>query len=289
MNIIYKSFYRKKNIRNYILIITCLMITITLCLVFRLYIVNVINSNYNKSFIYAKITNEEQLSLLKQIDNINEIRKCIDEDGYIVEDITVKSNQIYISSNSDIIYNNNFEYIESDSLQSNVIVVSPTLFSTLEYDNGYYITLKNWMNSSDIIDLMFSNNIETDPHIYLNNDIKLEDTYLYLNITIMILAVVFTLIYIFTIILIIVDQRKKNKILKVLGFSKKEIFKFNSIQLITLNLVCIFANEIVKIIVFFFSKMYNVSIIYYLILFVITLLLLLGEKFIASSKFSVKF
>ena len=280
MNIIYKSFYRKKNIRNYILIITCLMITITLCLVFRLYIVNVINSNYNKSFIYAKITNEEQLSLLKQIDNINEIRKCIEEDGYIVEDITVKSNQIYISSNSDIIYNNDFEYIESDSLQSNVIVVSPTLFSTLEYQNGYYITLKNWMNRSDIIDLMFSNNIETDPHIYLNNDIKLEDTYLYLNITIMILAVVFTLIYIFTIILIIVDQRKKNKILKVLGFSKKEIFKFNSIQLITLNLVCIFANEIVKIIVFIFSKIYIISIIYYLILFVITLLLLLGEKFI---------
>ncbi len=280
MNIIYKSFYRKKNIRNYILIITCLMITITLCLVFKNYIVNVINSNYNKSFIYAKITNEEQLSLLNQIDNINEIRKCIDEDGYIVEDITVKSNQIYISSNSDIIYNNDFEYIETDSLQANVIVVSPTLFSTLEYDNGYYITLKNWMNRSDIIDLMFSNNIETDPHIYLNNDIKLEDIYLYLNITIMILAVVFTLIYIFTIILIIVDQRKKNKILKVLGFSKKEIFKFNSIQLITLNLVCIFANEIVKIIVFIFSKIYIVSIIYYLILFVITLLLLLGEKFI---------
>ena len=284
MNMIYKSFYRKKNVKTYLLIIISLMVILNLALIFKSYMIDIVNSNYNKSFIYVVVNDDIELKKIKEYDNVKEIKKCVFDDLFIVEDNSIENNQIYISDDNNNEYTNDYVVNKSQNLQQNVMMISSDLFSQLHYVNGYYITLDNWFDNSEFLDYLLSLNVKPDAYIYKNNDIDYESSFVYLNVVIVLLSWIFVIVYFFTIISIIVDQKKINKMLKILGFNKKYIFKYDCVKLISLNLICILLNEILNIIVYIFSGLYNISVYLYITLLNITLMLLIFNYFLMNKE-----
>lgn len=273
------SFYRKKNVKNYLIIIVSLIFLLTFLITLKDFFTNLINSNYSRSFIYIKINSNQELEILKNNSNISIINKCIYlSDTYIVENKDLINGVIY-ASNLENIENTDFQVLISNTLQPNVYMLSMLDFSNYSYDNGYYITLKNWLNLNSTIDYLYSKNINIDPHIYKNNNIEIENVLKYLDLVIIILIIISIITYIFTIINLIIDEQKKNKIYKYLGYSSKDIFKFNCYKFLSLIFFSVIINELLHLLLIFIFKSFHIKNLYiYLIMLVITIILLLLNR-----------
>lgn len=280
--IIIKSFYRKKNVKNYIMIFASILFILTFLFISKNYIINLFNKNYERSFIYVKTT--KNISKITDSKYIKEIYKCIKEDSFVVENINLNDDVIYISDleNLDI---EDYNQIKVSTLQQNIYMISKNNFKNYKYDNGYYIVLDNWLYLNDFVDEIIAYGIEPENHIYKNTDVQLEDMFKYLDLVIVVLSIISVLIYVFTTLNLLIDERKKNKLYRCFGYSKKDILLFNTLKVYSINILCILLNEIFQLImIIIFKEYHHVNYILYLIFAIVSMLLILFDNFYRNMK-----
>lgn len=244
--LIYKSFFRNKTTKNYLIIYTIILFIFFILNFTKNILIEKENISYNGSFIEI---NSNDVSNLKNIKNIQVIKETIviKENNldkiYLISDDKLQNNEIFINENfkdnKNIILNNE-EFIVKDYIKDNenFIYISKFSYDKLKNDNEFRIivTLKKWHDvDKTILNIKkYYNDVTT--HYYLNNDnyslfIKIIDVFLSL------LILLFVIVFVVTSFHIIEDENVKNKIYYKLGYKKISLKIFNIKKIFLLILI----------------------------------------------------
>ncbi len=226
--ILLKEFIHKKTTRNYIFIIFSIIFIITIATTFYIYGGKILNDNYKKSYFTVVLDDKDKYDLLKNHSNIKVLLKCITMDNKI------------------IVEHEDNDFFEKDN---NIEIISKKDFNIYEYNNEYYIILKNWKVYNDMVDFFMKNRIEYEIFINKENDSKIEKYYNYFFYMLILIIIISFIIYLITIINILLDEQKYNYLYYCLGFNLKEITIISVIKVLSLILSIVLSNGILQLVI----------------------------------------
>lgn len=268
--LILKGFFRKKNVKIYLIILT---------FIFSLFILLIYNRNhfikeYNKfcegDIIYFKASKNEY-SKIKKLSNIKTLTLGLEAIYNNEEVLIIRDYKNKVSSNEAIILYR-LEDLESINLAINNkkynfkikdyhelavyprrVIISKEDFDKLNTSDEYIyiIEYKNYFESAEtnaniIEKIKFEGNLIASDVAKMGSN-NYEFYINILTIFIYILISIFTIILIITIYNIIIDEKKNVYLLSCLGFNKKTIRLHNIIKIFSLIISAMFLSIIVNI------------------------------------------
>lgn len=261
---IYKGFCRKKSTKLYIIIYTLLIIGISVLILGRNYYISKENELHKNDFLLVE--NKTNIDLSK-IPNIQDYNKSIYMNEYnivLLPSNNLKDNEIIISNNlSDKIIDNEFmelNYAEkklklkvieaSEELKMNCILTSKDLLNKLykEKDSNYYaLNLKNWLKYNKTIDIL-KNEYEMPSLFYINSsDDNYTDTFNVITIFLILFLFIFIVVGLLTSFNIIRDEKRNNKLYKILGYSKVKIILITMYKLLLILILSVLIGLIISL------------------------------------------
>ena len=252
--LIYKSFFRKKTTHIYFIVYTLIIFVICLLLSAKNILEIKDKELHYGSYLLIQTNNIDRVNDNRNVSKVYEALEVkVDNDYYSLvlinnEEYKIKGNNAIISP----IYMN--EYKENDKIiitidshqielnvysydskkgYNDVIFVSNELVQQYK-SNKYLITLKDWNKKQDIISFLNDNDIET---IYVresmeNNSIQTFITII--NISMIVLIILFCIILVITSLNIVEDENKKNSIYSKIGYGKQKLKIYNFTKIILL-------------------------------------------------------
>lgn len=272
--IILKSFYRKKNIRIYLTVITLIFTAIISLFIARNYNVEQANKNFSKSYLMFD-ANKEEIELLEEMKELSNVRYSIkaylnserinndpniensillfkdeniktgyasaDENSYHVFDLaTSNTTSIYLNDKNLNLTINNYKE-EQDEEQFYSLYINPDDFNNLSNQVNkytYIVNLDKWLNKKEVIKELESSIpslSNLNEHEY---NIKILD-YSQMNILIFtVLLIVLSVIYIIVLVIniknILIDENKNTRLYQCLGFTNTTIKKYHILEIASL-------------------------------------------------------
>ena len=282
--IILKSFYRKKNIRIYLTIITLIFTAIISLFIARNYNVEQANKNMSKSYLMFD-ANKEEIELLEEMKELSNVRYSIkaylnserinndpnfensillfkdeniktgyasaDENSYHVFDLaTSNTTSIYLNDKNLNLTINNYKE-EQDEEQFYSLYINPDDFNNLSNQVNkytYIVNLDKWLNKKEVIKELESSIpslSNLNEHEY---NIKILD-YSQMNILIFtVLLIVLSIIYIIVLIIniknILIDENKNTRLYQCLGFTKTTIKKYHILEIASLLILSLIISSL---------------------------------------------
>ena len=272
--IILKSFYRKKNTRIYLTVITLIFTAIISLFMARNYNVDQANQNLSKS--YLRFTaNKESLNDIAKIKGISNINYSII--GYLINEETQNNpdqeNRILIfpdeqinigyataCDDSFIIYELNIPnitniYVNKQKLNLNInnyieeknetnyyhLHINPKDFNNLSREineYNYIINVNKWLSRKNVIKELKEKIPSLKDFEEYEYNIKILD-YSQMNILIFtVLLIALSIIYIIVLIIniknILIDENKNTRLYQCLGFTNTIIKKYHTLEIISL-------------------------------------------------------
>lgn len=243
---IYRSFFKKKITKIYLWIFILFSILFSFLFIAKEWIIVKGNEAYKGSFIY--FVSKEDIDL-SRIYNIKKYNKALYANCH--SDLV----DIFVVNDKPIVNNDNNEKVECAlegytikySVMDEInIVQNDALYKLLNNkgeDYYYFISLNNWFDvertSSIIKDVYKVEPIINEINIDSNN----YKDYIYIfNIIIKVLLFLFVLLLLVSIVNVIIDEKKNNKLYYFLGYSKIRIacITFNKILFLMLMPMIIF-------------------------------------------------
>lgn len=276
--LIYKSFFRKKTTKIYLVIYSLIILVIGLLLSSKMILSEKQQELYYGSNILIYINEIEKLNNVKNIDKIykairvnvdgyNEMVMVYDEkynvDNYDIVIPNIYKEQFKINDIIKVNFNNmilEFVVKEYDNMIGNndILYVSGDVIEAYkkEQENSYLITLKDWnMEDETVKELNKMNNIK-DMSIRINNSSNSYTTFInILNVMLIVIMVLFIIVLVITSFNIIEEENKKNLIYYKIGYRNK-ILKFYNLKKILMLLF--FACYISIFIMFILKLVYNI-------------------------------
>lgn len=255
MNIIYKSFFKKKTTKIYLGIFILLGFIFSFLLIGKKYLIEKINEAYLNSFIYFSSKEEIDLTREKGIKSCNKAIE-LECNNILISVFVVKDKPVIIEKNENNLECNIDQYtIKYSHLNRINIISNENLFNYLAKDRkeySYFITLNNWIEKEKII-----KSISNKYHVEVITEEQKIDSMDYKNIIIIcnifinVIEVLFLILLIISFTNIIIDENKNNKLYYYLGYSKMKIIKITINKTISIILVpvCIF---IISLIITYF-------------------------------------
>lgn len=242
---IYRSFFRKKVTKIYLLIFIIFSILFSFLFISKENIIVKGNEAYKKSFIYFSTEKEVELSKEPNVKSYNKAlhANCYSDltEIFIVNDTPIVSND-YDEKVECIIDKYIVQYTAMDNFN---IVQNKSLYEFLSNDvNEYYyfLSLDNWFDVEKTSKYI-KGRYKVEPIIYeVNIDSNNYKNYISIfSITIRILVFLFALLFLISVVNVIIDEKKNNILYYSLGYSKLKIFNitFNKILLLLLIPLCI--------------------------------------------------
>ena len=241
---IYRSFFRKKVTKIYLLIFIIFSVLFSLLFISKENIIVKGNEAYKKSFIYFSTEKEIELKNEPNVKNYNKaLRVNCDSDLseiFIVNDTPIISND-YEEKVECIIDKYTIQYTVMDNFN---IVQNKSLYEILNNDAKeyyYFVTLDNWFDVEKT-SKSIKDSYKVDPIVYeVNIDSNNYKNYISIfSILIRILIILFVLLLLISIVNVIIDEKKNNILYYSLGFSKLKIFYISFNKILLLLLIPIF-------------------------------------------------
>lgn len=243
---IYRSFFKKKVTKIYLWIFILFSILFSFLLIAKECIIVKGNEAYSKSFIY--FITEKEIDLGNE-QNVKGYNKALYANCY--SDLT----EVFIVNNTPIVRNDSEEKVECTidkyTIQYIVendfnIVQNNSLYDFLNDDVKeyyYFVSLENWFDVEKTSNFI-KDSYKVEPIIYeVNIDSNNYKNYIYIfNIIIRILLFLFVLLLLISIVNVIIDEKKNNKLYYSLGYNRIRIISitFNKILLLILIPIVIF-------------------------------------------------
>lgn len=237
-----KSFFRKKTIRNYAIIFFLTFASIFSCLVVRKFYTDEYNKLNKQSFIAIR----EPSMDIKDIknDNIKDIVEGFEMGGIFRIDNSLKDNEtiapreirwfpkgeVYVVGEKYAIEQADLELdIIKVSQDIGYFLVNENIYQKIKDSGGvkvYIVSLKNYLIANETEHQIFDD--FSDHFIYYRNNNPSPKDYIgrisTLNFFMVVCAILFGIVFIFTFINIIIDEQKTNKLYHVIGYNKSQIF-----------------------------------------------------------------
>ena len=274
--LIFKSFFRKKTTKNYLIIYSFIILAIFVLIFGKEIINNKYNDLYNGSFITV---NEKDYAKIKDINGIDKSYEAlqinVDERlynyVYLIKNESLKDDEIIIAEESkkeeqnvieielqEKYYVFNIKDYSKEINNRNIIYVSKNIYESIK-PNGkmvYIFTLKNWIESKKI-DSIISKKIGVNNYIhYVRGTNNNYEKYLsVLNVLLFTLIVLFIIVLIFTSYNSIQDENKKNIIYYRIGYNKRKLKIYNFAKIFMLLLL---SSIIAKILAIIIKLIYNI-------------------------------
>lgn len=245
MNIIYKSFFKKKSTKIYLGIFILLGIAFSFLFISKSILIKKENEAYPNSFIY--FSSKKEIDLTKER-SINSFNKAIRVDCH--NQLT----NIFITKEIPVIkkeYDTNLECniddytIKYSSIINANLISDEKLYNYLDKDENelyYIITLKNWFEKDKTIKVLKDKyNVEINIEEYQIDSMDYKDIIIIFDIFIKIIFILFIILCIISIFNIVIDESKNNFLYYSLGYSKTKIIKLtiSKILMIITIPVCI--------------------------------------------------
>lgn len=274
--LIFKSFFRKKTTKNYLIIYSFIILAIFVLIFGKEIINNKYNDLYNGSFITV---NEKDYAKIKDINGIDKSYEAlqinVDERlynyVYLIKNELLKDDEIIIAEESkneeqnviemelqEKYYVFNIKDYSKEINNRNIIYVSKNIYESIK-PNGkmvYIFTLKNWIESKKI-DSIISKKIGVSNYIHYDRGTNNNyEKYLsVLNVLLFTLIVLFIIVLIFTSYNSIQDENKKNIIYYRIGYNKRKLKIYNFAKIFMLLLLSSIIANILAIII---KLIYNI-------------------------------
>lgn len=256
MNVIYKSFLKKKVTKIYLWLFLILGIVFSFLILTKDFLRIKGNEAYPNSFIY--FVSKDNIDLSKE-NNVNEYNKAL-----LVE-CNNKLTNVFITENKPIIQGDNDvslqcfidEYtINYSSVNRINIINDDKLYKLLEKKQNeyyYFIKLKSWVDKGKTIkDLSDKYHVEINIEEYRIDSMNYDDILFLFNIFINLVEILFIILSIISVFNILIDEKKNNNLYHYLGYSKLKIIciTFNKILLffiipVLILIISIFVKNIV--------------------------------------------
>lgn len=275
--LIFKSFFRKKTTKVYLIVYTLIILSLILLVFTRNVLINKENESYKGSFLEIKNFDESKLKSTKNIDNIIKALSIENEKtvSYIlIPDNSLKNNETIISSklkeqaklNDEIEIENekdnetiilNISGFSEEIYNQYMLYVSASLFNKYNNDASerHIITFKNWLNYDDEITeyrKIFSDE-NVFPHYNKGNG-NYTDYITVVNVLLVVLIILFAVVLIVTNFNIIQDENKKNIIYYRIGYNKYILKLYNISKIL---LLIILSSALSTIIFYIVNTIYN--------------------------------
>ena len=274
--LIFKSFFRKKTTKNYLIIYSFIILAIFVLIFGKEIINNKYNDLYNGSFITV---NEKDYAKIKDINGIDKSYEAlqinVDERlynyVYLIKNESLKDDEIIIAEESkkeeqnvieielqEKYYVFNIKDYSKEINNRNIIYIYKNIYESIK-PNGkmvYIFTLKNWIESKKI-DSIISKKIGVNNYIhYVRGTNNNYEKYLsVLNVLLFTLIVLFIIVLIFTSYNSIQDENKKNIIYYRIGYNKQKLKIYNFAKIFMLLLL---SSIIAKILAIIIKLIYNI-------------------------------
>lgn len=239
---IYKSFFRKRTTKIYLVILLIISFILSFLLVSRKYYISKSNEAYEGSYIY--FISDKNIDLKKE-------KSVIDYNKTILLDCDTSLTRIFISKDEPIIsieesVKNNECIVEKYRVnytisQTNNIVQNGKLYDYLDKINKqyvYFVKIENWfyvLNTVNYLEEKYDVNVEIEEYKIDSNEYN--DILLIYNVFILILDIFLIIIFIFSILNIYVDEKRNNYLYYVLGYSKLKILKITINKILLLLII----------------------------------------------------
>lgn len=277
--LIFKSFFRKKTTKIYLVVYTLIIFIICLLLSVREFL----EIKQRELYIGSNILiSTENIKELEHINNIKKIYKAvkIKIDNY--NEMIMINNDKYKIYNNDIIIPNLYKenYRINDKLicyykdntkiefkvkdydtftnNSDIVYVSKEIINkySTEHDNLYLITLKNWEKKDYFMEEIKKINNIDEINIRINNNGDSYITFINtLNVMLIIILILFIIVLIITSYNIIDDEEKKNIIYYKIGYKKNHLKYYNYLKILILIIISFNSSLIIMTALYFMFKM----------------------------------
>ncbi|MGN1371944.1 MAG: hypothetical protein ACI4XM_06705 [Candidatus Coprovivens sp.] len=235
---IYRVFLKRKVTKIYLWIFISFSILFFFLLIAKECIIAKGNEAYSKSFIY--FITEKEIDLSNE-QNVKSYNKALYANCY--SDLT----EVFIVDNTPIIRNDSGERVKCTigkyTIQYTImsefnIVQNNSLYDFLNNnvkEYYYFISLENWFDAEKTSNFI-KNSYKVEPIVYeVNIDSNNYKNFIYIfNIIIRILLFLFILLFLISIVNVIIDEKKNNKLYYSLGYNRIRIFSitFNKVLLL---------------------------------------------------------
>lgn len=269
--LIYKSFFRKRTTRIYLIIYTLIILIICLLLSVRTILEKKQQELYYGSNILISVNDIEKIENIKNIDKIykainvtigdyNEMIMIYDEkykvDNHYIVIPNIYKEQFKINDTINIYINNNrIELVIKDYDDiignSDIVYVSEYIIEayTNTQDNLYLITLKDWEKEDNVIKELNKIDNITDINIRKNNSSNSYTTFIkILNVMLIVIMILFIVVLLITSFNIIEDEKKKNLVYYKIGYRKNKLKVYNFVKICLLIVLASSASTFIMII-----------------------------------------
>lgn len=270
--IILKSFYRKKNIRIYLTVITLIFTAIISLFMARNYNVDQANQNFSKSYLMFD-ANKEEIELLEEMKELSNITYGIKSTAYLTRKewntykeprdlILIASQKVatnyaianYEASFFFYMYSSEFylgtrkleftidKFLEQKKEEDyNYLYINSSDFNNLSKEVNeytYIINLNKWLNRKNVIQELKEKIPSLKNFEEYEYNIKILD-YSQMNILIFtVLLIVLSVIYIIVLVIniknILIDENKNTRLYQCLGFTNTTIKKYHILEIASL-------------------------------------------------------
>lgn len=269
--LIYKSFFRKRTTRIYLIIYTLIILIICLLLSVRTILEKKQQELYYGSNILISVNDIEKIENIKNIDKIykainvtiedyNEMIMIYDEkyklDNHHIVIPNIYKEQFKINDTINIYINNNrIELVIKDYDDiignSDIVYVSEYIIEayTNTQDSLYLITLKDWEKEDNVIKELNKIDNITDINIRINNSSNSYTTFIkILNVMLIVIMILFVVVLLITSFNIIEDEKKKNLVYYKIGYRKNKLKVYNFVKICLLIVLASSASTFIMII-----------------------------------------
>ena len=264
--IIYKSFFRKRNIKIYIIIYTLLLTLIMLLSLGRKYYIEQNNLTYGNSIIEVKSTQNINKKL-KCYSNVKEIREGIslnidDEEFFFMADKDLKEDEIILAESLNVekqvklLINNDIKIFTIKAYhqkRTDEFYISSKTYQDLKNESKsltYRLNLKNWSNYSKTVDKLLEDNFDVSYQINKTANVDFDNQIRYFSIITIVLIVVLIITLIISIFNLIEDEKKTNILYRYLGYKKSKVKIILVQKLILVFLISILISIILSNLIF---------------------------------------
>lgn len=238
---IYKSFFKKKVTKIYLWIFILFSLVFSFLFVAKEYMIIRGNEAYKNSFLYFVSEKDLDLSSEKNIQNYN---KAL----YVAchSDLT----DVFVVKDNPIIHSDSFEQVECSIDDITIffhvmdrinIVANEQLYDLLDSEQSeyyYFIRLKNWFAMKDTYqDLVDTYHVDVIVEDMKIDDVDYKNVIYIFDIFIKVMAILFVGLFILSIINVVIDEKKNNRLYYSLGYSKIKIFQMTIYKIILLFII----------------------------------------------------
>jgi len=309
--ILYKSFWRKKITKTYIILFILILFSIIILSSINNHYLEILNKKYQDSYISISLNEKDKPQKMKNIKIYNESLLLETNDEFnnyltLTKNTNLKnteiilpicySNKYKINDNYNLTINNNTysffikDFYDTD--MSNELKISSKIYEKLSQEvimKEYKLKLDNWLKIDKTISKIKNKlNINQEyglKYFKINNEDKTKVVIYIINIFIYIMFISFFIIYTISLINIYSDEGEKNKILNSLGYKHNKIMRINYLKILSLisisTIFSIFLFYSIKIILLLFNIniYFNWLIILYIIIISIIINVIYNNKF----------